>query len=198
MCSSWSGRFKLAEKLDGDSWKQVFPFCYLSTPPGPRIHKKTNSQKYSLIHKNILKHVKKSVGSILRTSPKVEQSGSRFTALFFWDRIYLWQYLSISCAFAIYGSYITAKMGLLVPADFYHVKEKNYYRKLPLVLCSIVLRHKVQINHCCKLYKWEKKWFSRKKLLKILTWDKEIRYKEKKLPHGIVTIAYSIGLEPLI
>ena len=97
--------------------------------------------------------------NILRTRRKVEQSGSRFTALFFWERIYLWQYLSISCAFAIYGSYITAKMGLLVPpADFYHVKEKNYYRKLPLVLCSILPRHKLQINHCCKLYWWENYW----------------------------------------
>ena len=69
-----------------------------------------------------------------------EQNGSRFTAVFFWDRIYLWQYRSISCALAIYGSYITAKMDLLATPDFCHVKEKNYCCKLPpLILCSVLI-----------------------------------------------------------
>ena len=77
-----------------------------------------------------------------------EQNGSRFTAVFFWDRIYLWQYRSISCALAIYGSYITAKMDLLASPDFCHVKEKNYCCKLPpLILCSVLIIYYTSATH---------------------------------------------------
>ena len=77
-----------------------------------------------------------------------EQNGSRFTAVFFWDRIYLWQYRSISCALAIYGSYITAKMDLLASPDFCHVKEKNYCCKLPpLILCSVLIIYYTSDSH---------------------------------------------------
>ena len=146
MCLSWPGRFKLARKLDGASWNRLkiswnrlkiswnrlkiswnrsrknwskTGFSLLGTC---QTHSLTKIffpwQKYS---ENLRRSCNIfSGGNILRTcTAEVEQSGSRFTALFFWKRIYLWQYLSISCAFAIYGSYITAKMGLLVPpADF--------------------------------------------------------------------------------
>ena len=68
--------------------------------------------------------------------------------MFFWDRIYLWQYRSISCALAIYGSYITAKMDLLATPDFCHVKEKNYCCKLPpLILCSVLIIYYTSATH---------------------------------------------------